>query len=96
VIDASDVQANPEAVLSNLCGALDIAWDPAMLSWEPGRRDTDGIWAAHWYNAVEKSSGFGPAETGLVELPAEAQRLADRCRPYYERLAAHRIGAAAE
>ena len=91
VIDANDVLADPEGVLSRLCAALGIAWDPAMLSWQPGRRDTDGPWAPHWYGAVEKSSGFGPPESDPVELPAEAQRLADRCRPYYLRLAAHRI-----
>ena len=93
VIDSNDVLTNPEAVLSKLCDALDIPWDPAMLHWRPGRRGTDGVWAAHWYNAVEKSTGFGPSETERVELPGEAQRLADRCRPYYELLAAHRIGA---
>lgn len=91
VIDANDVLANPEGVLSKLCEALGIPWDPAMLSWEPGRRATDGIWAPYWYGAVERSTGFGPPETGPVELPAEAQALADRCRPYYERLALHRI-----
>jgi hypothetical protein len=91
VIDANDVLANPGRVLSKLCPALGIAWDPAMLSWAPGRRATDGIWAAHWYGAVEASTGFGPPETEPVRLPAEAQRLAERCRPYYERLAAHAL-----
>ena len=93
VIDAQDVLVNPESMLSKLCGALNIPWDPAMLGWAPGRRDTDGAWAAHWYNAVENSTGFGPAETEPVDLPAEAQRLADRCGPFYERLAAHKISA---
>jgi len=93
VIEANDVLVNPEGVLSRLCGALGIDWDPAMLSWPPGRRDTDGPWAPHWYGAVEASRGFGPPETDDVELPDEAQRVADRCRPYYEQLAAHRIPA---
>ena len=93
VIDANDVLASPEGVLSRLCGALGIDWDPAMLSWPPGRRDTDGPWAPHWYGAVEASTGFAPPETDDVELPDEAQRVADRCRPYYEQLAAHRIPA---
>jgi hypothetical protein len=91
VIDANDVLSNPEHVLSKLCEALGIPWDQAMLSWASGRRDTDGVWAAHWYGAVEKSTGFGPPETEPVELPDDARCLADRCRPYYERLAAHRI-----
>jgi hypothetical protein len=93
VIDAQDVLVNPESMLSKLCGALNIPWDPAMLGWAPGRRDTDGAWGAHWYNAVENSTGFGPAETEPVDLPAEAQRLADRCGPFYERLAAHKMSA---
>src|SRR6476469_6755096 len=92
VIDANDVLADPERVLSRLCAALAIPWDPAMLGWEPGRRQTDGPWAPHWYGAVEKSSGFGPPESDAVELPDEARRLADRCRLYYDRLAAFRIG----
>jgi hypothetical protein len=93
VIDANDVLANPGGVLSKLCEALGIPWDPAMLSWAPGRRETDGSWAPHWYGAVEKSTAFGPPETGPVALPDEAYHLADRCRPYYERLATHRIRA---
>jgi len=92
VIDANDVLADPQGVLSRLCEALEIRWNPAMLRWAPGRRDTDGPWAPHWYGAVEKSMGFGAPETGEVELPPEARRLADRCRPYYDRLARHRIG----
>ncbi|MBV8908721.1 MAG: HAD family hydrolase [Sphingomonas sp.] len=93
VIDANDVLANTQGVLSRLCDALRIAWDPVMLSWPPGLRDTDGPWAPHWYGAVEASTGFGPPETDDVELPDEARRVAERCRPYYEQLAAHRITA---
>ena len=93
VIDATDVLENPEGVLSALCDRLGLSWDPAMLSWPPGCRETDGVWAPHWYGAVEASTGFGPPDHAPVELPDEARRLADRCRPFYERLAAHRITA---
>jgi hypothetical protein len=93
VIDAHDVLTDPPDVLSKLCDALGIPWDMAMLSWLPGRRETDGVWAKHWYGAVEASTGFGPPETDHVDLPEDAQRLADRCRPYYDHLAAHRIQA---
>ncbi len=93
VIDAGDVLANPQVVLSKLCDALGITWDKAMLAWEPGPRPTDGPWAAHWYASVEASSGFGPPETESVELPEDSRRLADRCNPYYERLARYRLSA---
>lgn len=91
VVDANDVLADPEAVLSALCAALRIPWDRAMLSWKPGRRARDGPWAPHWYAAVEKSTGFGPPETEPIKLSDDARRLADRCRPYYRRLAEHRL-----
>lgn len=93
VIDAHDVLLNPQNVLSKLCHALGIPWDMAMLSWLPGRRETDGVWAKHWYGAVESSTGFGPPETDPIELPEDACQLAERCRPFYERLAAHRLSA---
>jgi hypothetical protein len=91
VIDASDVLANPVGVLSQLCERIGIEWQPAMLFWEPGPRPTDGPWAPHWYGAVEDSAGFGPPETKVVDLPEDGQFLAERCRPYYERLAEHRL-----
>jgi sulfotransferase family protein len=91
VVDAQDVLTDPEVVLAKLCSALGIPWDSAMLSWAPGPRDTDGPWAPHWYRAVEKSTGFGAPQVGPVDLPDEAQRVAERCRPYYERLAVYRL-----
>lgn len=92
VVDASDVLADPAGTLRALCAALGIPWDEAMLAWPPGRRATDGPWAPHWYSAVEASTGFGPPEPAPA-LDGEAARLAERCRPYYEALARHRIGA---
>jgi len=91
VIDANDVLTDPASVLSRLCEGLGIPWDPAMLCWQPGRRETDGPWAPHWYAAVEASTGFGPPETGRTMLPDDARRLADRCQPFYECLAQHRL-----
>jgi sulfotransferase family protein len=91
VVDANDVLADPEGTLNALCARLGIPFDPAMLRWPPGRRPTDGPWAPHWYQAVEASTGFGPPERMPDDLPDDARRLAERCRPYYERLAAHRM-----
>jgi hypothetical protein len=93
VVDAGDVLADPAGTLGALCRALGLAWDPAMLAWPPGRRATDGPWAPHWYGAVEASTGFGPPDAGAPALPAEGRRLADACRPYYDKLAAHRVRA---
>lgn len=91
VVDSADILLDPAGVLSLLCEALGIDWDPAMLRWEPGIRDTDGIWASHWYDAVAASTGFGQPDTRPVDLDDDAKHVANHCRPYYERLAAHRL-----
>lgn len=91
VVDSADILADPPATLACLCEALGIEWDPAMLSWETGIRETDGIWASHWYDAVAASTGFGPPDDRPVTLDDDARRVADACRPFYEQLAAYRI-----
>jgi hypothetical protein len=91
VVDAEDVLADPEAVLTRLCAALAIPFDAAMLRWEAGPKPFDGVWAPHWYNAVWASTGLSRPEPKPVELPAALQRIADAARPLYERLSAHRI-----
>lgn len=92
VILGDDVLTQPAMMLQRLCAALGIDYTDAMLSWPPGRRSTDGVWAPAWYNAVEQSTGFGPPpnEPGAA-LPDELQRIADQARPYYENLRRHRL-----
>ena len=85
VIEARDVLTNPEHVLKALCNALDVTFDPAMLRWEAGPRDTDGAWASHWYNSVNQSTGFAqPRPPG--SCPPELERIVAECQPYYEQL----------
>ena len=93
VIDAADILRDPPAALGALCAALGIAFDPAMLSWPPGPRPTDGVWARYWYDSVWRSTRFGPYRPTLTGagLPAELEQLAARCQPYYDELAAHRL-----
>ncbi len=91
VVDSADILANPAGTLAALCAALGIVFDPAMLHWPAGRRATDGVWAAHWYNAVESSTGFGPPDASIVTLDAEAEAVAAACAPHYAYLAAQRL-----
>jgi hypothetical protein len=78
-------------MLRALCAALDVPFHPGMLSWPAGPRDTDGVWAPYWYDGVRASTGFGPYREKPADLPAELEPLAQRCRPFYEELHAHRI-----
>ncbi len=92
VVDGADVLADPRGVLSKLCGRLGIGFDEAMLSWPSGRRDSDGVWAAHWYHAVEASTGFAAREEREVAPLSDAGRaIAEAAKPAYERLAAYAI-----
>jgi hypothetical protein len=88
VIEGIDVLRDPAATLSKLCAALDIPWTTEMLSWPPGRRATDGVWAPAWYDAVERSTGFGPPPAEMKTPLADHLRpIADAARPHYEALA---------
>jgi len=91
VIDSADIRQDPENMLKKLCSAISLPFDPAMLSWPAGPRADDGIWAAHWYNAVHKSTGFAGAEGPLPNLTGRDRNLLENALPYYEKLAAHKI-----
>jgi hypothetical protein len=91
VVDASDILRQPEPTLRALCEALGIPFDPAMLSWPAGPRDTDGVWGKYWYDGVWRSTGFGPYRESVAELPVELEPLAARCRPFYDEISAYRI-----
>ncbi len=83
VVDSGDILADPAGTLSALCAALGLAWDPAMLRWAPGQRQTDGVWARHWYGAVEASTGFGPPEEELPSLGRAEAATAKACLADY-------------
>jgi hypothetical protein len=91
VLDARDVLEKPRRLLTLLCEAVGVPFDEAMLSWPPGPRATDGVWARYWYGAVERSTGFEPYRPREGTLPAEMEALHSECREYYERLWPHRL-----
>lgn len=87
VIDGDALLADPAGVLERLCAGLGVPYTDAMLRWPAGRRATDGVWAPHWYGAVEASTGFGAASPP-GPVPAALQGVVDAVREPWERMAA--------
>ncbi len=92
VIDSHDIREKPEVALRALCDALGLDWRPQMLCWPAGGIPEDGVWAAHWYESVHRSTGFAGSEGELPRLEPEYAALAEAAMPFYEQLRVEKIG----
>ncbi|MCB9861691.1 MAG: HAD family hydrolase [Phycisphaeraceae bacterium] len=91
VVLAKDVLRNPAGMLHALCNSLGVPYSDEMLSWQPGRRETDGVWAKHWYANVEASTGFEPYAEKHVDVPERLVPLVRECDRLFEHLYNHKI-----
>lgn len=92
IIDARDVIENPRRILELLCDAVGVEFSEAMLSWPPGLRETDGVWAKHWYGEVETSTGFRkPSHAGAPAVPDRLRQVFERAQECYARLQQYRL-----
>lgn len=91
ILDSRDVLTNPRRLLTGLCEAVNVPFDEHMLHWPAGSRESDGIWAKHWYASVERSTGFQPYAPKQEPVPNELRSLLDECMGYYEALYEHRL-----
>jgi len=91
VVDARDVLENPELTLRLLCDAVGVEFRESMLSWAPGVRETDGIWAKYWYSEVARSTSFRPYRKRDHDVPERFGAIHERCRECYDRLYQHRL-----
>lgn len=91
VIDSERFLQDPESQLQEICAGLGIDFYDSMLSWPLGSRDSDGVWGQHWYDSVNKSSGFALPKAKNVKLNVREQSIADQCMPYYQAMQAFAI-----
>ena len=62
------------------------------LSWPPGLRETDGIWAKHWYAEVERSTSFNRiVRKQESKCRKRLREIHDRCREFTSELYQHRL-----
>ncbi len=93
VIDSADILDAPEAMLRVVCQAIDIGFQSSMLSWPQGRRSFDGLWAAHWYKSVWKSTGFAAPDKTRSEVPEHLLDLMETANGYYDEIRRHALKA---
>ncbi len=83
VLDSKDVLRDPKTQLELLCERLKVTFENSMLNWPKGYRNTDGIWASHWYNRVIETTEFGKYHPKKIELTTSELKVAEECMPYY-------------
>ena len=83
VVTAESLFETPEATLKALCAALDMPWEEGMLTWAPGGRPEDGIWATYWYEGIHRSSGWEPRSLRHGEVPPRLAPLRESCLEHY-------------
>jgi hypothetical protein len=71
ILEGDRLRNEPGRILEAYCDALDVPFDPAMLSWPPGDLRP---WQAHeelvhrrWHRTLEASSGFIPSPRPTVD-----------------------------
>ena len=62
-----------------------------MTHWKVGSRSTDGVWASHWYGAVESSMQFSSPPSSVTQLDAADRALAADMMVHYEAMAAFKL-----
>jgi len=93
VLDARDVLEDPRGQLSALCAELGLPFDEGMLAWPPGPRESDGVWARYWYDAVERSTGFQTWRPREGQLGDALARVCEECHDPYRYLHSQRLRA---
>ena len=92
VVDTLDILNDPAHMLRQLCVALDVPWcEGAMTQWKVGSRPTDGVWASHWYGAVESSTQFSSPPSSAPELDETGRALAADMMAHYEAMAVFKL-----
>ncbi|NEP51427.1 MAG: hypothetical protein F6K65_22545 [Moorea sp. SIO3C2] len=91
VVDSNDLIRNPQKVLQALCNKLGLCYSDQMLTWKPGLRETDPVWAKTWYKTVINSSGFIPFTEQEITLPDHLKLVFEECLPFYDKLYQYRM-----
>ncbi len=93
ILDSAEILGDPRALLTKLCDSVGVPFSEQMLSWEPGPRKCDGIWARFWYDSVWLTSGFVPPVPREGDLGTHLSGVLDEAMPLYQELWEKRVSA---
>ncbi|KAG6557131.1 hypothetical protein Mapa_001058 [Marchantia paleacea] len=92
IVNARDLQQNPEGILRALCEALKISFQASMLRWPAGPKPEDGLWAPWWYKTVHKTTEFNARSPfNTKPFPKKLYHLLEHCQPFYNLLNRHAL-----
>ena len=91
VLDSKKVLLNPKVTLQKLCDFIGVLFNENMLSWQPQKRQEDGIWAKHWYGSVHESNSFMKYQPKSDAFPEHLKALLNDCQLYYNQLLKYAI-----
>ena len=98
IIDADDLQTNPESILRKFCAEMGIPFKESLLKWKSGdaalktwitSRLAIATVADSYYQALLKTSYFLPLSgppPKYEDLPKDVQQLVDLTKGWYEEL----------
>ncbi len=96
VIDSDDLLDDTAATVEAWCAAIGIPHLPEALEWDPGERKQMSWYdGGSWHENLETSTGLERQKRDYVPIDHNdhLRRAYEICRPHYEDLYAHRLGA---
>ena len=91
VVNADDLSRSPRDVLIKLCSKLKIKFSEKMLTWNKGKRDSDGIWEKVWYKNVQSSTNFEKLKKNDQVIPKVHENIYKECLDIYNELNLYKI-----
>lgn len=91
VVNADDLSTSPRDVLIKLCSKLKIKFSEKMLTWNKGKRDSDGIWEKVWYKNVQSSTNFEKLKKNDQVIPKVHENIYKECLDVYNELNFYKI-----